>query len=267
MAAKLGEIDGFYAKSADFVYKNFTKYTETVRTRYYALFFNTRREVLKEVDSRAYVTAHLDVPQILDTSLQDDYVLATGPLSLNKLSRGDLSYSLVSDVKKLKKPTHLDLVIAKSASNQALAEQIKNSWQEVGIDVTIKSYDTAYLTTQILPTREFDVLLFGQEVSSDADRYVLWHTTQSDYPGLNLSGISNNRIDMALEEGRQTSDPAERAKHYGIFQKAVMDEVPAVFLYHPTINYYLRSNLINVNLKNFALPEDRFKSLADWAFD
>jgi len=161
----------------------------------------------------------------------------------------------------------LDLVIAKNDTNQALAEKIKNAWQKVGVVVNIKSYDTDYLTNQILPSRDFDVLLFGQEVSFDADRYVLWHTTQADFPGLNLSGISNNRVDVALEEGRKTSDPAERLKHYGIFQKAVMDEIPAIFLYHPIFNYYLRSNLINVDLKNFSLPEDRFKSLTTWAFD
>lgn len=264
-AAKLGEINGFYEKNSTFTYKGFSKYTKPEKDRYYALFYNLRQTALKETNTRAWLTSLLNVSAVLKNALGDNFVLASGPLSLNKYSVGDLNYAAVSG--KVTKPKALTLVIVDNDTNRKIAESVKEAWGAQGVLVTVEAYDADKVTNDILPTRNFDVLLYGQEVSSDPDRYVLWHSTQADYPGLNISDLSNSRSDKALEEGRKVYTFDDRYKHYTMFQSAVMAEIPAVFLYHPVFNYYLRSNLINVDLKNFALPEDRFNSLSKWTFD
>lgn len=264
-AAKLGEINGFYEKSSTFSYKGFSKYSKPEKARYYALFYNLRTAALKEVNTRSWLTAQLTVSSILKTALGDNFVLASGPLSLNKYAVGDLDYAAVSG--KVTKPVGISLTIVDNETNRKLAAEIKAVWDKAGVPVTVLAYDSDKITKDIIPSRNFDVLLYGQEVSSDPDRYVLWHSTQADFPGLNISGLSNARSDKALEEGRKVYTFDDRYKHYTMFQSAVMAEVSAVFLYHPVFNYYLRSNLINVDLKNFALPEDRFNSIAKWAFD
>lgn len=265
-AARLGEINGFYEKSGSSSYKGFSKYTKTEKNRYYALFYNLRREELKDVNVRAALTAKLKTQVVLMEGLGNNFVAASGPLSLNSYVVGGLEYASVSS-KDYKLPSNLDLAIADTETNRKIAERIKEAWEKGGITVTILAYSADKLADEILPDRNFDVLIYGQEVSTDPDRYVLWHSTQKNFPGLNLTGLSNVRSDKALEEGRAVYGFDERYKHYSMFQKALMSEVPAVFLYHPVFNYYLRSNLINVDLKNFALPEDRFSSLSRWAFN
>ena len=265
MAAKLGEINGFYEKNGSFTYKGFTKYSKAESNRYYALFYNLRRDYLKELNVRAQLTSALPVSKMLKEALGDNFVLASGPLSLNKYSVGDLSYAGVSGKTVL--PKELTLVVVDTDQNGTLAAFIKEAWGKLGVNVYVKAYEAEKVTNDVLPSRDFDVLLYGQEVSFDPDRYVLWHTTQDAFPGLNLSGLSNARSDKALEEGRKVNSFEDRYKHYAMFQSAVMAQIPAVFLYHPVFNYYLRSNLINIDLKNFSLPEDRFYSLSSWAFN
>ena len=267
LAAKLGEVNAFYEKGSNFVYKNFTKYTRPEKNRYYAIFYNVRQPALKNADIRAFLTARLDIAAILKTALGENFVLDTGPLSLNKYARGDINYLVSKSIKDVSLPKSLNMVIVDNIVNRQISTGVKAAWEKFGVTVNVEALDAERIINDVIPNRKFDVLLYGQEVSSDPDRYVLWHTTQIDSPGLNLSGVSNARIDKALEEGRKLETFDDRYNHYSIFQKAVMDEVPAVFLYHPVFNYYVRSNLINVDLKNFTLPEDRFVSLTKWAFD
>jgi len=71
------------------------------------------------------------------------------------------------------------------------------------------------------------------EIPKDVDQYPLWHSTQSD---TNMSKFSNFRIDKLLEEGRVELDTDERRKIYLDFQRFLLEEAPAAFLYHP--RYY-----------------------------
>jgi len=61
----------------------------------------------------------------------------------------------------------------------------------------------------------------------------------SKYIPKNLTRLKNPRIDKLLEDGRKSLDLDERRKIYFDFQKYLVEEVPAVFLYYPmtyTIN-------------------------------
>ncbi len=64
----------------------------------------------------------------------------------------------------------------------------------------------------------------------DPDQYTLWHSGQKN----NITKYKNLRIDKLLEDGRKTVDLDERKTIYADFQKYLIDDVPAVFLYFPT---------------------------------
>ncbi|MCX6784150.1 MAG: ABC transporter substrate-binding protein [candidate division WWE3 bacterium] len=264
-AAKLGEVNAFSEKEDQFSYNNYTKISIPEKNRYYALFFNTRDKKLADVSVRAKLASGLSVSGILKNVFGDNFVATTGPLSLNKFARGDLDYA-APDSKKLELPKELRLAIVGNSVNIKIANEVSAAWKLLSVKVKINVYTIEQFNSEVIGKRDFDVLLFGQEVSSDPDRYVLWHSSQANFPGLNLSGIANSRIDKALEEGRKEKAADIRQKHYSIFQKAVMDEVPAIFLYHPIFNYYVRDNLNGLDLKNFSLPSDRFLSLSNWGF-
>jgi len=102
-----------------------------------------------------------------------------------------------------------------------LANQIKGSWAKIGIKTNVKIVDS-------FPS-DFQVFLGEFNVSKDPDQYALWHSSQQN----NITHYVNLRIDKLLEDGRQTVDISARQKIYSDFQKYLLDDPPATFLYFP----------------------------------
>ena len=106
-----------------------------------------------------------------------------------------------------------------------IAEKISNDWEVIGINTHI-------LVSSIIPT-EFQAFLTIFDIPEDPDQYPIWHSTQSE---TNISKFTNPRIDKLLEDGRIELNLEERRKIYLDFQRFLVEEVPAAFLYHP--NYF-----------------------------
>jgi len=87
------------------------------------------------------------------------------------------------------------------------SQGISEIWEDkLNLDVDVKKEDPETFVQNVIEPRDFEVLLYGQEVGRDPDRYVLWHSTQKDSPNLNISGFEQIRADRALEEGRNELD-------------------------------------------------------------
>lgn len=106
---------------------------------------------------------------------------------------------------------------------KALAYEVKSVWAKVGVETDIKIVDT-------LPIN-FQVFLGEFNVTKDPDQYTLWHSSQINMD--NITNYKNLRIDKLLEVGRQTNNIDERKKTYADFQKYLLDDAPATFLYFP----------------------------------
>lgn len=107
------------------------------------------------------------------------------------------------------------------------AEEIKKSWETIlGVQTDIKIINA-------LPS-DFQVLLTALEVPLDPDQYTLWHSTQAGNITRFKSPKTEN-IDKLLEDGRKILDQAKRKEKYLDFQRFLVEEVPVLFLYHPTI--------------------------------
>ena len=105
------------------------------------------------------------------------------------------------------------------------ADRIAKDWKDVGIDTNVS------LST-FVPT-EFQTFLTILDIPDDPDQYSLWHSTQTTS---NISKYVSPRVDKLLEEGRTQTDQQERKKTYLDFQRFLLEDLPAVFLYYPT--YY-----------------------------
>ncbi len=103
----------------------------------------------------------------------------------------------------------------------AVAQRLKKEWSNIGIDTKI-TY------TNSLPGN-FQLFLGDFNLPQDPDQYSLWHSTQDN----NITHYNNKRIDKLLEDGRKTTDMEERKKLYLDFQKYLVDDAPALFLYFP----------------------------------
>jgi len=123
-----------------------------------------------------------------------------------------------------------------------------------------------YQASYVIP-RNYSLILASENAGYDPDPYLYWHSTQAKDPGLNLSQLSNSKVDGALEAGRRASDAATRAARYKEFQQVIASEVPAVFLFGRYYYYSVTEDVIGVVPTEFARlvePKDRFANVAEW---
>jgi peptide/nickel transport system substrate-binding protein len=259
--AKLGEIDGFIASGKPEL-ENFDEYRFPVQGVYYALYFNLRDDKFDDVELRQKMEKVLPV----DNLIFDRGIRVKGPISRSVFTDVDLEYDLYdATIKESLTDKKISLTVPDTQVQLELAREIRKAWKDkLGISTDIIRVNPDDFTEKVIKERDFEVLLYGQEVGRDPDRYVNWHTTQSNFPGLNLSGFSHIRGDRALEEGRNEVDNNQRLVHYKEFQKAFMESTPAILLYHPFTKYYVSKNIEGMGEKYTFTVHDRFLDFPNW---
>lgn len=115
------------------------------------------------------------------------------------------------------------MVLSATKPLEKTANEIAKAWQNVGVETSVEIAD--------VPPPNFDAFLAYLEVPPDPDQYPIWHSTQRT----NISHYNSPKVDKLLEEGRRALDPKERKEIYSNFQKALSEDVPAIFLYYPTL--------------------------------
>lgn len=101
-----------------------------------------------------------------------------------------------------------------------VAESIAQSWRDVlGVQVEVKVVSSV--------SNDYQVLLSDFTPPVDPDQYAVWHSTQAT----NFTHFSNLKIDKLLEDGRRTSDRKLRKEIYQDFQRFLLEDSPAVFLF------------------------------------
>ena len=81
--------------------------------------------------------------------------------------------------------------------------------------------------------QNFQALLITQSIPTDPDQYFLWHATQTK---TNLTKYDSKRVDKDLEDGRKIITEEDRKQKYFDFQKTLLEDAPAAFLYFPKYN-------------------------------
>lgn len=165
----------------------------------------------------------------------------------------------------LKKEEKLSLRLTTSTWPELVqvAETIKEQWQGVGVEIILETLPTPELQ-QVIKERSYQMLLFGEILHVDPDPFSLWHSSQKRDPGLNLALYDNKAADTLLEEARQTLNPLERAKKYDAFQKLVIEDVPAIFLYSPFYLYGQTKKIKGFGNQIISIPSDRFSNIENW---
>lgn len=158
----------------------------------------------------------------------------------------------------------LELVTVNSKENTKAAELAAGFWQGVGVKVNLKLVEPREIARTVLKAREYDVLLYGEIIGADPDPYPFWHSSQIDYPGLNLSRYVNRNVDALIEKIRSAPSAEASAESYRKFQDLVLADAPAIFLYMPTYTYATSVDLKGVETSLISHPSDRFAGVTDW---
>lgn len=208
--------------------------SETHYGRYVAIFFNTQDQSLGSKELRQALSYAIDKQSF-------DRERAISPISPN-------SWAFNPQVKRYEYDVeHAKNILEDNFSEEALsslsinlvttpplldtAEKVEAFWQDLGIETNLQ-------VASILPN-EYQAFLAIYDIPKDPDQYQVWHSTQIQ-KGTNISHLENPRIDKLLEDGRLEDDALERKKIYLDFQRFLLEEAPAVFLYHPQSHTVIR---------------------------
>jgi len=143
------------------------------------------------------------------------------------------------------------------------ANLIKEQWEKIGVKVNLEILPISELQQKI-KGRDYEALLFGEVLSANLDPFSFWHSSHKKDPGVNLSLYSNETADKLLQEARQTVDPIERSRKYDDFQRILLEDAPAVFLYSPSYVYAPNKKVKGIDLKLISIPSDRFNNIGHW---
>jgi peptide/nickel transport system substrate-binding protein len=274
-------------KRSDFVneYASFESHKLNLPYRQRMIFFNLRKEKFQSQDLRRAITMLIDKEQMLEDSGVEGEII-NGPIcSVSWAYCSDIEYikydpdssrELLEGIGYSKNETNgyfetedgklltFTLSYLENEINNLLLNTLADLLANEGVIMNLEPLTYSQLTQEILATRNFEALMYEIEVTVDPDQYNLWHSLQKEYPNLNLSGYEFSRVDILLEEGRREIDKEERREDYRLFQKYIVQDAPAIFLYRPSYIYVVRDSLSGTNFEDIVRLEDIYRDINIW---
>ncbi|MBI2404943.1 ABC transporter substrate-binding protein [Candidatus Gottesmanbacteria bacterium] len=199
-----------------------TQITRGTRSgRIVALFFNLRKEgdIVKEKPIRQALGYGL--PEFSEER-------AYSPIAATSWAYNDNVRRFTHDISTAKRllanaqiATSSAITITTFSQYVDTAQKIADSWNAIGVKTTVKVENAV--------NGSWQVLLSAQDIPPDPDQYPFWHSTQT---ATNITGYSNLKVDKLLEDGRKEFDREKREKIYADFQRFLVEDAPALFLYY-----------------------------------
>jgi peptide/nickel transport system substrate-binding protein len=194
----------------------------TTRKELVTIFYNTRNSLLSDVKLRNALTYALpDVfPQGERTHIPypKRWIYANEQLASR---RQDIDHSLLLleavELEDDKKTITMKVLKKYEPAGRLVASE----WKKLGFHVKVELVDRV--------PREFQIYLGDFILPNDPDQYTLWHSTSPN----NITKFKNLRVDKLLEDGRRTVNSKKRVEIYKDFQKYLLEDSPAAFLYFP----------------------------------
>lgn len=273
--------------------------------QYTALFFNpTKNALLNNADIRRALAISIDKQKILDEVLNDNGQLIDSPLLPGMLGYNQDIKAEVFDIETAKQilndqkwimpknglyrikddgedtsassaqddeeaPAPEELVIKLTTIDQTenvkIVSILKENWEAIGIKTELEIVAKDKIRKDIIEPRDYQILVFGEVINTNAGPYPFWHSSQNKHPGLNLSVMANKDIDKYLEIANTETDQEKKVQALEDFQKKLLELNFAIFLYNPTYIYPTSQSLKGLdNLRFINLPADRFNNINSW---
>lgn len=174
-----------------------------------------------------------------------------------------------SDTNKVNKNiSEINLTTVDILDLKNIANAIASDWAKIGIKVNIKLYSLGDIAN-IIKDRNFEALLFGSVIEHDTDLYAYWHSSQRNYPGLNITNYASKNLDKNLEILRNSMNKEERDVALENINKEIKNESQVIPLYSTNFTYILKDKdlydkLNNKIPKNINDQSERFLDIKDW---
>jgi peptide/nickel transport system substrate-binding protein len=203
------------------------KFAQTSNTgEYVGVFFNTQDNILKDKNIRQALSYAIDKKALGSER-------AIGPISVDSWAYNPQvkpydfdsakAKTMINDYKTSAKVTNVTVNLSTTPVLLSKAEIIQKNWQDVGVTVNLQ------VISQV--PSDYQSFLAIYDIPDDPDQYSMWHSTQT---ATNITHYQNPRIDKLLEDGRSEINIDARKKIYLDFQRFLVEDSPAAFLYYPT---------------------------------
>lgn len=282
----IGSVDEFSMSYTD-EYSGYKEYSVTLNSRLRMIFFNTRKDRLESKDLRIALN-HLTDKKLLLEKANISGEIADSPIAQSSWAYSDGSIvryeynqekanSILKNLGYTKNETSgyyetqdkkilsFTLSYYENDFNERIASALRDLLKQEGVVLNLEPLSYTQLTQEIVATRDFELLMYEVETTIDPDQYNLWHSLKTNYPDLNLSGYSYERVDILLEEARKSLKVDKRTSNYALFQKYITQDVPVISLYHPNYQYVVRDNIQITDISGIVYPYQRFKDIAYWS--
>jgi peptide/nickel transport system substrate-binding protein len=261
--------------------------------QYNALFFNLSRSLAGSSEIRQSLALSLNRQAIASEVVKNTGLLMAGPIppellppapnevpEVNLAEAGKIldqdSWTLADDgvrkkiIKaKNKKEQDQELLLEINLTTTddegllAVAEIIKASWGNLGAKINLEVVPRGAIG-EILRQRNYDILLYGQALGQDLDLYPFWHSSEINFPGLNLSLFRSREADILLQNARKEAEFEKKLPYYQDLAKIFSRELPAIFLWSPKSNYAVSARVKGIKLEQVINPADRFAGITEW---
>ncbi|MFA5870377.1 MAG: ABC transporter substrate-binding protein [Candidatus Paceibacterota bacterium] len=240
-------------------------------SRYYALFFNqTNNPILQNKELRSALGKAINKEKIVKETLKEQGARIEGPLlrSLLGIEPVPPSYDPEEAARKIGAISGIKLavVVPEVPFLEVVAEKIREDWIAAGIsEVAIYPIPMSDIQN-VIQSRNYDVLLFGNTYKNPIDLFPFWHSSFRFFPGLNLSLYKNTEVDRALEDVRQAKEITQTQINQIIrVDEQITSDAPATFLF--SLPYFY----IHTTRMEGSFPElirgasERFTNVSKWS--
>jgi peptide/nickel transport system substrate-binding protein len=194
-------------------------------TRLVTLFYNTQDKILSQKTLREGLS--YTMPDVFDQGERNPSPLAVFSYvnqgGFDNIYQQDLEHAklLIDKTLSATGSGKIYLTIDTLPQYQDVAKMIAATWKKLDIETNIRVVNHIPLN--------FQIFLGEFYLSTDPDQYALWHSSQIS----NITHYNNVRVDKLLEDGRKELDMQKRISIYSDFQKYLLSDPPASFLFFP----------------------------------
>lgn len=242
---------------------------------YSALFFNVKSPLVADAKTRQALAYATNKKSVVENQLNGQAVVVNLPIlagysgfdstaPIYQFSPSQAKAMLAESTNKQLKDTPIRLVTLKDSSYEPVAQAIKKMWSEVGVKADVLAVPLDELQQNYIRPRNYDVLLYGQDIGIDSDIYSYWHSSQATDPGQNLSQYANAEADKLLETGRVAKDLDYKNSRYSAFLQAWAKDLPAIILYSPYYDYAQETAVKGLVANKLVEPSNRFLDVQKW---
>jgi ABC-type transport system substrate-binding protein len=158
----------------------------------------------------------------------------------------------------------LRITVVTTPQLRTFAEALRAEWLPKNVEAAIELVEDARLKQEVIPQRNYDVLIYGLDAGIEPDPYRFWHSSQATPTGFNLAQLKDPSLDDWLDQARKTVDDRERFARYDEIHRR-LDELAVKKTLQPlSLAYQIDTAIKGIVEPLLVTPASRYNLVWKW---